>query len=126
MTILLLPGTVFGDKLFAVEAAATGGVLLLLVSQLNFLIPPMGYAVLMARSQSGLGQVSAITLLKALWPFQLAQLTVTAAVFIAPALVHQFDTAIASKTDNLPVSEQDIEKMMENMSNTANKYKAEP
>ena len=98
-------------------------VLLLLVLQMGFLIPPMGYAVLMARSRSGLGYVSTGALLKVLWLFALVQLALTAAVFVAPWLVHQLDAAPAAASQTAPVSEQDIEKMLENMSNGSSKNK---
>jgi TRAP-type mannitol/chloroaromatic compound transport system permease large subunit len=101
-------------------------VLLLLVLQLGFLIPPMGYAVLMARSRSGFGPVSTPALVKTIWPFALVHIALTAAVFIAPWMVHQFDAPLPAASQNAPVSEQDIVKMLENMSDNSKKYKAEP
>jgi TRAP-type mannitol/chloroaromatic compound transport system permease large subunit len=90
-------------------------VLLLLVLQLSFLIPPMGYAVLMARARAGLGQVAMPALLKALLPFILVQCAVTAIVFVAPWTVHQLDAPVSVASDALPMSAQDIEKQMHDM-----------
>lgn len=90
-------------------------VLLLLVLQLSFLIPPMGYAVLMARARAGLGQVAMPALFKALLPFILVQCSVTAIVFVAPWTVHQLDAPVSVASDALPMSAQDIEKQMHDM-----------
>jgi TRAP-type mannitol/chloroaromatic compound transport system permease large subunit len=65
--------------------AQQAAVLLLLVLQLSFLIPPMGYAVLMARSRSGLPAISGRRLLGALWPMLLVQVALTVVVFAFPA-----------------------------------------
>lgn len=91
-------------------------VLLLLVLQLSFLIPPMGYAVLMARARAGLGQVDMPALLKALLPFVLVQCAVTAIVFVAPWTVHQLDAPAQAVSDASLLSVQDIEKQMQDMS----------
>ncbi len=87
-------------------------VLLLLVLQLSFLVPPMGYAVMMARSRVGQG-LSVGRLLAALLPFIAVQLGLVVAVFLAPALVHQLDPVAAPVAQD---SEQDVEQQMRAMS----------
>ncbi|MEP6791998.1 MAG: TRAP transporter large permease subunit, partial [Ramlibacter sp.] len=68
--------------------AQQAAVLLLLVLQLSFLLPPMGYAVLMVRARSGLPHVATGTLLKALAPFIAAQIAIAVLVFAFPRSVH--------------------------------------
>ncbi len=92
-------------------------VLLLLVLQLSFLIPPIGYAVLMARSRAGLGAVATGRLLRALLPFMLVQALVTALVFVAPRSVHQLDAAQLPGSGPTPLSAQDVEATMRAMGN---------
>lgn len=89
-------------------------VLLLLILQLSFLIPPMGYAVLMARARSGLVLPNR-HLLKALWPLLLVQVAVTAVVFALPQTVHWLDAPAAVSAD-APLSQDDIERQMREMS----------
>jgi TRAP-type mannitol/chloroaromatic compound transport system permease large subunit len=93
-------------------------VLLLLVLQLSFLIPPMGYAVMMARAKSGLVNTSIWATLRALLPYIAVQCAVTAMVFAMPWTVHQFDTAAESIA--APISAQDLEQQMRDMSNSGN------
>lgn len=95
--------------------AQQAAVLLLLVLQLSFLIPPMGYAVLMARARAGLGHVPTPALLKALLPFVLVQCAVTVIVFVAPWTVHQLDTPVSVASGAPPLSSQDIETRMREM-----------
>jgi TRAP-type mannitol/chloroaromatic compound transport system permease large subunit len=87
-------------------------VLLLMVLQLSFLVPPMGYAVLMARA-SAHQPVHFAPLARAIAPFVGVQLLVLAGVFLLPQTVHQLDaTAVPVVVD----SEQDIEQQMKEMS----------
>ncbi len=90
-------------------------VLLLLVLQLGFLIPPMGYAVLMARTRSGLPAVSTASIWRSLWPFALAQIALVATVFVVPIVVHQLDAPVGAALQGAPASAQDIEKLLEEM-----------
>jgi TRAP-type mannitol/chloroaromatic compound transport system permease large subunit len=88
-------------------------VLLLLVLQLSFLVPPMGYAVMMARTlRSDSPPIPA--LLRALLPFLLAQLAVLVAVLCAPVLVHQLDERQETVTEHESSSE--VEQRMREMS----------
>lgn len=91
-------------------------VLLLLVLQLSFLLPPMGYAVLMVRARSGLPHVGTAALLRALAPFIAAQLAVAVAVFGFPAVVHLLDEAVLPASQQPPAaSDQEIVRQMEEM-----------
>jgi TRAP-type mannitol/chloroaromatic compound transport system permease large subunit len=92
--------------------AQQAAVLLLLVLQLSFLIPPMGYAVMMARA-SAAQAVSNRHLVRALAPYVLVQLALVAAVFAAPWVVHQLDATVVPVVQD---SEQDIERQMQEMS----------
>jgi TRAP-type mannitol/chloroaromatic compound transport system permease large subunit len=99
--------------------AQQAAVLLLLVLQLSFLIPPMGYAVMMARSRSGLVAVSTQAVLKALWPFIVVQCAVTALVFAAPWTVHQLDSPAPDASEQVVPSAQDIDQLMRDMADQA-------
>ncbi|MDE2605529.1 MAG: TRAP transporter large permease subunit [Burkholderiales bacterium] len=95
--------------------AQQAAVLLLLVLQLSFLLPPLGYAVLMARSLSGLPRVATRTLLGAMAPFAAAQLLVVGAVFLWPALVHRLDAPAPAPSAAPAESEQDLMERMREM-----------
>lgn len=73
--------------------AQQAAVLLLLVLQVSFLIPPMGYAVMMARIKAG-EKVPLNRLLLALAPFVLVQLFVILVVFFSPQLIHMLDAPV--------------------------------
>ena len=75
----------------------------------------MGYAVLMARSRSGLQAVATRTLIKALMPYILVQCAVTALVFVLPWTVHQLDAPTSTAADAQPMSEQELESRMQEM-----------
>jgi TRAP-type mannitol/chloroaromatic compound transport system permease large subunit len=92
--------------------AQQAAVLLLLVLQLSFLIPPMGYAVMMARASSAQA-VSNRSLVRALVPYVLVQLALVATVFAAPWVVHQLDAVVVPVVQD---SDQDIERQMQEMS----------
>ena len=97
--------------------AQQAAVLLLMVLQLSFLLPPMGYAVLMARSRSGLPRVATAALLRALAPFLAAQLSVAVLVFAWPGFAHLLDEAAMIRAPGTaPPSEQEIVRRMREMS----------
>jgi TRAP-type mannitol/chloroaromatic compound transport system permease large subunit len=89
-------------------------VLLLLVLQLSFLVPPLGYAVVMARARAGLPRVANGALLGALAPFLAAQLVVAGLVFAWPGVAHLMDTATPAAT-GAPASDADIVRQMQEM-----------
>lgn len=96
--------------------AQQAAVLLLLVLQLSFLLPPMGYAVLMARSRSGLPRVATAALLRALAPFLVAQICVASLIFAWPRAAHLLDDAVPGPTPGAATpSDQDIIRQIEEM-----------
>jgi len=88
-------------------------VLILLVLQLSFLIPPMGYAVMMARSRSRLENTSIWKTVRALLPYILVQCVVTIFVFISPWTVHQWDPL--QEAAQTPMSTEDLDQQMREM-----------
>lgn len=91
-------------------------VLLLFVLQLSFLIPPMGYAVLMVQAHSGLGRPPLKQLLAAVAPYAVVQLVVMGAVFLLPVL----SNLMAGADALLPqLDESSLEGAMEQMRNMA-------
>ena len=66
------------------------GVLVLLVLQMSFLLPPFGYALILARSTLK-ETTSLAAVMRALAPFLAAQITVLSIVIAAPGVVHVFD-----------------------------------
>ena len=94
--------------------AQQAAVLLLLMLQLSFLVPPMGYAVMMAR-----GRFPALTtrqLLYELWPMLLAQIVITTAVFAFPQTVHWLDAAPTTNSNLEPMTDAEVERQMREMS----------
>jgi TRAP-type mannitol/chloroaromatic compound transport system permease large subunit len=90
-------------------------VLLLFVLQLGFLLPPLGYAVLMTRARAGLGRVGNAPLLKALAPFLAAQVAVGVLVFAWPRITHLLDEDAPATAAAPAPSDADIVKQMEEM-----------
>jgi TRAP-type mannitol/chloroaromatic compound transport system permease large subunit len=78
-------------------------VLLLLVLQASFLLPPMGYAILMARSRSPVA-LPLRTLMPVLAPYLLAQFAVMAAVFCVPAALHLLDEPAQAASEAAPAA----------------------
>lgn len=91
-------------------------VLLLLVLQAGFLLPPLGYAILMTRAHAGLPAVGNRPLLLAVAPYVAVQLLVGAAVFLAPATVHLLDDAgMADARAPAKESDEDLVNRMRDM-----------
>ena len=99
--------------------AQQAAVLLLLVLQLSFLIPPMGYAVLMVRARSGLPAVPTGRILKALMPYILVQIALAALVFMVPQTVHQLEAAALPVPESSPAADLDVLQQMEEMAGKA-------
>ena len=103
--------------------ARQAAVLLLLVLQMSFLLPPMGYAVVMARSASRVPPVRTQALVRALAPFVGVQLAVIALVFAAPRMVHVLDegnTALNNTTPGaIAPTDADVTRQMEEMARPA-------
>ena len=89
-------------------------VLLLLVLQASFLVPPMGYAVLLARAHAPGLPLRALA--EALWPYLAVQALVMALVFAWPALVHRLDAAAPAAAAAPPASAQDLDAQIKAMS----------
>ncbi len=107
MIFLVIP-LVMPPLLVAIPDAAWVAVLTLLVLQAGFLLPPLGYAIVMSRR--ALAAPPALPdLARALAPHLVAQLVVIAALVAWPALVHCGDEP-AGTTPAL--SEQEIERLM--------------
>src|ERR1700674_2777114 len=90
-------------------------VLVLLTLQTSFLLPPFGYALMMARGT--LRQTLGLReLVRALLPFLIAQWTVLAAVLLFSQLVHVGeDAGGASRTPATPMSDQELQRRLDRM-----------
>lgn len=95
--------------------ARQAAVLLLLVLQLGFLLPPLGYAVLITRALSGFGPVRLGALFGGLLPYWLVPLAVLVAVFGWPALVHSLDEAPPAADAQAPLPNDEVERLMREM-----------
>ena len=113
MIFVIIP--VVAPLLILQLADAQQAAVLLLVLQLSFLVPPMGYAVLMTRSRSGLPPVPVRQLLVALLPFLGAIVCVGALVFAWPASVHWLDASTAAAAAGAAPSDEDIVRQMNDM-----------
>lgn len=104
--------------------AQQAAVLLLLVLQLGFLLPPVGYAVLMVREyrrRDGAPQAPAAELLRALAPFLGAQLAVIALVLAAPRMVHWLDDPQGTSVSTDVPTTDDITRQMEDLAGQGEK-----
>ena len=98
--------------------AQQAAVLLLLVLQLSFLVPPLGYALLMTRSRSGLPAVPTAALLAALLPFLGVIVLVAVTVFAWPGSVHWMDAPEPARgpgSAEKPPSDEEIVRQMKEM-----------
>ena len=84
-------------------------VLTLLILQASFLIPPFGYAVLMARSRTG-SRVRTTALARALLPFVAAQLAVLALVASFPSVLWRDAPPV---TASQPLSDDAMRKLLD-------------
>jgi tripartite ATP-independent transporter DctM subunit len=85
MIFVVIP-VVMPPLLVRVPDATWVAVLVLLILQASFLVPPFGYAVMMVRSSLG-RSLAARPFTRALWPYLAVQLAVLALVIAFPALV---------------------------------------
>ncbi len=76
--------------------AVSASVLLLLALQASFIMPPFGYALMVARGALP-DRVPAPAVWRALAPYLAAQLAVLAAVFLFPGLAHWRDPTLAAR-----------------------------
>jgi TRAP-type mannitol/chloroaromatic compound transport system permease large subunit len=111
MIFLVIP-LVMPPLLVAIPDAAWVAALTLLVLQAGFLLPPLGYAIVMSRR--ALAAPPALSdLARALAPHLVAQLVVIAALVAWPALVHWGDEPAGTTP---AASEQEIERLMNDAS----------
>lgn len=89
-------------------------VLLLLVLQTSYLIPPMGYAVLLSRQQAR--PISTMALLGALVPYVACLCATIVLVFVAPQAVHLLDAASGAVSVETLSGAVDVEQKMREMS----------
>lgn len=93
---------------YLLQDAQQAAVLLLLVLQLSFLLPPLGYAVMIARAHQTQPVVGA-ALFRALAPFLLVQALAIGVVFAFPQVVHGMDLP---HEETVPLSDEEIMRTM--------------
>jgi TRAP-type mannitol/chloroaromatic compound transport system permease large subunit len=89
-------------------------VLLLFVLQISFVLPPMGYALLVVRAQQPGRRVPTLHVMKALVPYLVAQALVMLAMAIAPQSLHGLDSAVGPSAQS-PTTES-VDQMIQDMS----------
>jgi TRAP-type mannitol/chloroaromatic compound transport system permease large subunit len=87
----------------------------LLVLQAGFLLPPFGYALVLARAMDPPRQ-SLLALLRALWPYLGAVLAVLGLVLAAPGLTHWLRSAPEANASAQPISAEEVDALMRAMS----------
>jgi tripartite ATP-independent transporter DctM subunit len=111
--IFVLIPIIMPPMLMRADDAVWVAVLTLLVLQTSFLLPPLGYALMMTRSAaSAHAPLGAIA--KSLAPFLIAQMLIVAAVIAWPALTHPGRSSQAIATQPT-ASEADIQQRFQQM-----------
>ena len=87
-------------------------VLVLLILQTSFLVPPFGYAVLMARGRVG-KPVATAPLARALLPYVAAQVLVVALVIAFPGILWGEPVATPPRSDASPISDEKMRELLE-------------
>ncbi len=100
---------------YLLQDAQQAAVLLLLVLQLSFLLPPLGYAVMIARAHQAQPSVGA-ALVRALAPFLLVQALAVGVVFTYPQTVHGMDPP---REEAAPLSDEEVTRMLMEQSEPA-------
>ncbi|HEY2627782.1 MAG TPA: TRAP transporter large permease subunit [Usitatibacter sp.] len=98
--------------LVAAPDAPWVSVMILLILQASFLIPPFGYAVLMARSRTG-SHVATSLLVRALLPFVVAQLLVLVLVAAFPAIIWRESPTLTPRTEQPRMSEEKMRELLD-------------
>jgi tripartite ATP-independent transporter DctM subunit len=96
--------------LMRVDDAAWAGVLVLLALQTSFLLPPLGYAVMMANGRCG-PRPRVLELVGALTPYLALQLLLLALVLAVPRLAHALDADTSVGAPQL--SNDEVEKLLQ-------------
>jgi len=110
--IFVIVPIVVPPLLIRVADARWVAVLLLLTLQTSFLLPPVGYALMMVRGTLRYSGSLAL-LMRALFPFLIAQWLVLAAVLLVPQLAHFGEKEVKRETPNL--STEEINRRMQEM-----------
>jgi tripartite ATP-independent transporter DctM subunit len=110
MIFVLVP-VLMPPLLMRVDDAAWAGVLVLMALQASFLVPPMGYAVMMAASRTTPAP-HAGALVRALAPWLVAQALALAIVLAWPQLTHPQGQAQEATPAKPQMSEDEIERLM--------------
>lgn len=100
--------------LIRVDDATWVAVLTLLALQTSFLLPPFGYALLLARTAIG-SIVSMPALLRALLPFLVAQALVFALVALQPRFIHLLDPPGNSARGRENLTDDEARKRLQNL-----------
>jgi tripartite ATP-independent transporter DctM subunit len=112
--IFVIVPIVIPPLLIRVADARWVAVLVLLTLQTSFLLPPFGYALMMVRGTLRYaGSLGALT--RALAPFLLAQWIVLATVLLLPQLAHLGEKESDRTRTAPPVSNEEINKRLEDM-----------
>jgi TRAP-type mannitol/chloroaromatic compound transport system permease large subunit len=104
--VFLVVPLVMPPLLVQVPDAGWVACLTLLTLQAGFLLPPWGYAVLLARSLAG-SRASAAELARALLPYLVALATVFAVVLTWPAITHWLRSAPLTLDTTMPAADVD-------------------
>ena len=107
--IFVIIPLVMPPLLTRVPDAVWVSVLALLTLQLSFLLPPFGYAVMMARTRIE-GRVALAPLARALAPFLAAQIVVLGVTIAYPLLTHLAEPAVAAQRK---LSDEEVRKRLE-------------
>ena len=110
--IFVIVPIVVPPLLIRVADARWVAVLLLLTLQTSFLLPPVGYALMMVRGTLRYAG-SLAALMRALFPFLVAQWLVLAAVLLVPHLAHVGENEVKREVPNL--STEEINRRMQDM-----------
>jgi tripartite ATP-independent transporter DctM subunit len=110
--IFVIVPIVVPPLLIRVADARWVAVLLLLTLQTSFLLPPVGYALMMVRGTLRYAG-SLAALMRALFPFLIAQWLVLGVVLLVPQLAHFGEKEVKRETPNL--STEEINRRMQEM-----------
>jgi len=113
--IFVIIPIVIPPLLIRVADARWVAVLVLLTLQSSFLLPPFGYALMMVRGATK-NPAPFRLFVRALMPFLIAQWLLLILVLTAPELVHVGENAAdVSRLPSAPVSQEEIDKRMQDM-----------
>ncbi|MFG1425179.1 TRAP transporter large permease subunit [Roseixanthobacter glucoisosaccharinicivorans] len=112
--VFVIVPIVIPPLLLRVEDASWVAVLVLLTLQMSFLLPPLGYAVVVTRDLMK-GDAPLRTMMAGLAPYLLVQIAVLASVFAVPALTHPHWPWAAAATQKAPLSTDQMNQQFEGL-----------